>query len=159
VRAWRIGLGVVGVLGIVAGVVLVVPEVSRPSRAIGLLVWLAVAVLLHDAVLAPIVVAASIVARRAGRRVGWGAVAIVQVGVVAGLVVTLVALPAIRKQALGVRNPTVLPQDYVVNLGLVWAAVAVAVILALAVYVVRGCRAGRAGRTGQAIRSTSSARS
>lgn len=134
-RVARLLLVLVGVAGIVLGAVVLVQDVS-PTRYGGLLLWLAASAVLHDAVLAPVVVAVSLLVRRRGRRVPLGALVIAQVGVVVGVVLTLVVVPEIHAQRLGPRNDTVLPLDYGLHLAVAWVVVVVATAAAVAGYLV-----------------------
>ena len=54
----------------------------RPNRYGGLLVWLIGAVIVHDAILAPLVAGVSLLVAPAGRRVRPAVLAIVQAAVV-----------------------------------------------------------------------------
>jgi hypothetical protein len=132
-RVVLIGVGAVliGVAGgaLVAGV---------PSRQwLGILLWLAAAVVLHDAIFAPLVLVGSRLMRRIGARVSWLQVAVVQVALVIGAALTLVAFPGIRAQALGARNPSVLIFPYALHLAAAWIAIGV---LTAATVVVIGLR-------------------
>lgn len=120
-RVLLIALGAV-LLGVAAGALVA----GVPARQwLGILLWLAVAVVLHDAVFAPLVLVGTRLLRRVGARVSWVQVAVVQVALVVGGALTLVAFPGIRSQALGARNPSVLVFPYALHLGLIWAAIAV----------------------------------
>jgi len=134
VRVARVGLIVLGALLTAVGGAAFVAGV--PARQwLGVLAWLAGAVVLHDAVFAPLVLVGTRLLRRAGARVPWAAVAVVQVALVVGGALTLLAVPAIRAQQLGARNPSLLVFPYGLHLALAWAAIGVvtaAVVLALA---------------------------
>jgi hypothetical protein len=84
--------------------------------------------LLHDLVVAPLVILAGVaVARLVPRR----ARASVQVALVASGIVALFSYPLVRGYGLAANNPTSLPHNYGKNLlivlGVVWTAAAVAV--------------------------------
>ncbi len=97
-----------------------------PSRQwLGILLWLGGAVVLHDAIFAPLVLVGTRILRRVGARVSWVQVAVVQVALVVGAALTLVAFPGIQSQAKGARNPSVLIFPYALHLVLVWAAIGV----------------------------------
>lgn len=128
VRATRTALVALGVvlLGIGAAALVVGVPLRQWS---GILLWFVGAVVLHDAVFAPLVLVGSRMLRRLGRRVPWVQIAVVQVALVVGAALTLVAIPGIRAQSLGARNPTVLPFPYALHLALVWAGLGVVTAL------------------------------
>ena len=85
--------------------------------------------LLHDLVVAPLVI---VVAVGVGRAVPRRARAVVQGALVVSAVVALFSYPLVRAYGLAANNPTSLPHDYATNLlvvlGVVWAAAAVLVL-------------------------------
>ena len=127
-RAVLIGLGaaVIAVGG--AFLVLGVPLGQWGS----ILLWLAGAVVLHDAVLSPLLLVLLHVLRRVGRRTAAWALVAVQIALVTGGALALLAVPALRAQALGARNPSVLLLPYagslVVAEGIVLVIVAIALV-------------------------------
>ena len=135
VRAARAVLLVVGVALIGVGGWVLTDTVS-PTRYGGLLVWLIGAVLAHDAVIAPVVAGVALLVGRTGRRVRPAVIAILQVGVVVGVVLTLIVVPEIVAKARGPKNDTVLPFDYGARLGVAWLVVAALTALAVAGWVV-----------------------
>jgi hypothetical protein len=135
VRVARAVLVVVGVALIGLGG-WVLTETVSPTRYGGLLVWLIGSVIAHDAVIAPVVAGVALVAGRRGRRIRPAVIAIVQVGVVLGVVLTLVVVPEIVSKARGVKNDTVLPFDYAARLGTAWLVVAVLTALAVVAWTV-----------------------
>jgi hypothetical protein len=124
VRAARVALIGIGVAGLVVGAALLVTTV-RPSGLVGVGLWLVAALVLHDGVLAPAAFTLNRVLRGAGARIPPVVLAVVQGAVVVGVVLTLMVLPEIRAKQLGPRNPTVLPFDYGLRLGLLWLVLAV----------------------------------
>jgi hypothetical protein len=136
-RVALIGVGVL-LLGVAGGALVAgVPAGQWPA----ILLWLAGAVVLHDAVFAPLVLVGTRVLRRIGARVSWAPVAVVQVALVVGAALTLVAFPGIRAQALGARNPSVLVHDYGLHLGIAWAVLGVLTAVVVLVLALRGRRA------------------
>ncbi|WP_297366859.1 hypothetical protein [Cryobacterium sp.] len=115
----------VGVLGLGLGAYVLVDSVAL-RRLPGLALWIAGAIVLHDAVISPLVFGLGVLTRRAGHRVAGSVVVTVQATIVLGSLMTLIVLPAIAAQRQGPRNPTVLPLDYAANLGLFWLILAVA---------------------------------
>ena len=126
-RAWRWGLGVVGVLGIAFGL----RGVLRGGVATDwpvTVTWLVAGPLLHDLVVFPAVAAAGwVVARVVPATVR----PVVRGGLLVAAAVTVVAIPVLTGRG-DPRNPSLTPLDYPRNLALVLAAVAV-VTAALAV--------------------------
>ena len=123
-----------GVLGLGLGAVVMVQEV-RPTQIVGVGIWILGAIVLHDAVLSPIVLGIDVLMRRSGRRVRLGVLVIIQVGVVVGAVMSLLVIPEIYAATLGTKNDTVLPLDYGLHLALFWLAAAVLTAVAALVYV------------------------
>lgn len=140
-RAARIVLVVVGVLVIAFGAYVMVTTV-RPNRIWGLATWLLGAVVLHDAILSPFVVAVGLLLRRTGRTIRVWALVVVQAAVVLGSVLALVVLPEIAAKHHGQKNPTVLPFDYGARLLVVEGVLLLVVVavLVIAVVVGRGTR-------------------
>jgi len=103
---------------------LVMFDSVRTTRIPGVALWIAAAIVLHDGILAPIVVALGIALRRAGRRVTGTVVAIVQGGIVVGSIVSLIAVPTIVAKNFAPANPTVLPLNYGLNLFIFWLVLA-----------------------------------
>lgn len=132
-----------GVIGLVVGAWLLVTTV-KPVGLVGLAVWLAAAVVLHDAILSPLLFAAGWVLRLGSGRMPFAAVAVVQVAAVVGGIGSLLLLPAIRAKLIGTRNPTVLPFDYAAHLAGMWVVLAGATAIGVAIVLVVDAR--RAGR-------------
>ena len=88
--------------------------------------------LLHDLVVAPLVIVAGVLLARA---VPGRARALVQAALVVSGVVALFSDPLVRAYGLAANNPTSLPHNYAANLlvvlGVVWAAAAAAVVVRL----------------------------
>jgi len=88
--------------------------------------------LLHDLVVAPLVIVAAVVV---GKAVPGRARAVVQGALVVSAVVALFSYPLVRAYGLAANNPTSLPHDYAANLlavlGLVWAVAAVLALVRL----------------------------
>lgn len=144
VRVARVALVAAGVLliGVALGA-LVAGVPFGQWTAIG--VWLVVALILHDGLLAPLLIVGARLLRRGSARLPWGALAAVQVAVAVGFSVTLVAFPAIRAQQIGARNPSVLIFDYPAHLAAAWAGVGVVVAAAIVWGAVRRTRDSRRG--------------
>lgn len=127
-RYARIALAAAGIGLGVYGAVLAVTTLA-PPQLLGLAVWLAAVVVVHDGVVAP--VTSALRARwwrhADGRPVVLTVVA--QVGFVTGAVVSLFVLPEIWAQDRGSANPTILVGDYALRLALVWAIIATVVLV------------------------------
>ncbi|WP_439692475.1 hypothetical protein ACRQ4B_16510 [Curtobacterium sp. SP.BCo] len=131
-RAARIVLAVVGVLVIAFGAYVLVTTV-RPNRIWGLATWLVGAVILHDAILSPFVVAVGLLLRRTGRALRAWALVVVQAVVVLGSVLALVVVPEIAAKAHGTKNATILPFDYGLRLLVVEGVLLLVVVAVLVV--------------------------
>ncbi|MGP4114066.1 hypothetical protein ACTWP5_24550 [Streptomyces sp. 4N509B] len=138
-----LGLAGLALMGVGAWVLLVDAASRTPGQVA---VWLAGALVVHDAVLVPLVLLVGVALRRLPyRRVRH----VVRGGLLVAGCVTLLALPPLLRPGTP-RNETELPLDYPRNLLLVLAAVAVVTALAVAWawWAGRGGRAGRAATPG-----------
>lgn len=133
VLAVRIVLIAVGVAVLLLGA-RTLYETQSHDQIVGVAVFLLLAILVHDAILSPVVFVVGLLIRRAGRRVPPGVVVILQAGVVMMAVMTLVVVPEIRARALGNANPTILVADYAPRLALLWVATAVATAAVAVLY-------------------------
>lgn len=129
-RAARIVLVVFGVLVIAFGAYVMVTTV-RPNRIWGLATWLLGAVILHDAILSPFVVAVGLLLRRTGRTLRLWALVVVQAVVVLGSVLAVIVLPEIAAKVHGQKNPTVLPFDYGLRLLVVEGVLVLVAVIVL----------------------------
>jgi hypothetical protein len=132
-RLARIILIAVGLAGLFFGALILVQK-ERPDQILGVIIWILAAIIVHDGILSPLLLLVDVWMRRAGRRIPYGVLAIVQGGVVVGAIMSMLVLPEIYKKSLGVKNPTILPLDYGLNLALFWAAVALLTAAACALY-------------------------
>jgi len=132
----RIALIVIGLAGLFAGAVILVQK-ERPDQILGVIVWIGAAIIVHDGILSPVLLLVDVCMRRAGRRIPYAVLAIIQGGVVVGAIMSMLVLPEIYKKSIGSKNPTILPLDYGLNLALFWAAVAVLTAAACALYLRR----------------------
>jgi len=131
-----------GLLGLAWGGFVLVDTVAL-KRLPGVVLWIGGAIVLHDAVLSPVVFGLGVLTRRAGHRLAGTVIVTVQATIVLGSLMTLLVLPEIVAQRLGPKNPTVLPLDYAANLGLFWLAL---LLLSLAVSVWFYARTRRANQ-------------
>ncbi|WP_228515938.1 hypothetical protein [Agreia pratensis] len=132
----RIILIVIGLAGLFLGALIMVQK-ERPDQILGVIVWIGAAIIVHDGILSPLLLLLDVWMRRAGRRIPFGVLVIIQGGVVVGAIMSMLVLPEIYKKSLGTKNPTILPLDYGLNLALFWAAVALLTAAACALYLRR----------------------
>ncbi|TFC19234.1 hypothetical protein E3O19_03615 [Cryobacterium algoritolerans] len=141
-RVARAILILLGVAGLAWGAWVLVDTV-RIARLPGLALWVGAAIVVHDAVIAPLVLFAGVLLRRAGRRLAGTVVTVLQGTIVLGSIMTLIVVPEIVAQGLDPKNPTVLPLDYGTNLAVFWVVIAgVATAVSAALYA-RNSRADR----------------
>ena len=133
ITAVRVLLGAVAV-GCFAVVATVVPALSLQAW-LNLAVWFAVAIVLHDGVLAPMLQVSGALAGRLP--MPRSAVLLIEGGLLVGLLVSALAIPPLVTQHNGPANPSVVPQNYWANLGIFWALDALVVAAALVVVVRR----------------------
>jgi len=142
----RIILGALGVALLGVGGVFFLTDLTLGEIA-GVVLWLAAAVVVHDGMLVPAVTVADRLLRRTARRLPPAIVAIVESGLAVGVLLTAMVVPELVAQARGPRNPTVVPGDYALRLGLLWVAIAVTIgLLSLVVGLIVGWRARRSAR-------------
>ena len=138
----RVTIAVAGVTLIGVGGVFLVTDL-RFGEIVGVIAWLAAAVVLHDAVLVPAVTALDLLLRRAGRRLPPAVVTVVRAGFAVGALLTAMVVPELVAQARGPRNPTVVPGDYLTRLAVLWIVIIVVVVLTAAVIVRRARKSAR----------------
>jgi len=141
-RTARGVLIVVGVLGLALGAYVLVDTVAV-RRLPGVALWIGAAIVLHDAMLSPLVFGLGVLTRRAGHRLAGSIIVTAQAAIVLGSLMTLIVLPAIVAQDLGPKNPSILPLDYALNLALFWLALAVASVLVSLWFYLRTRRANQ----------------
>lgn len=142
VRITRVVLGVAGVALIGYGL-LGLPTKLGPPQLIGLLVWLAVAVLLHDGVLVPVSTLAGAGLTRLGSRLRPASAAVLRGALMTGAVVTLIAGVLLKAQSVA-RNTSALESDYAANLLWFWAALVT--LAAILVYGIERAGSGHGDR-------------
>jgi hypothetical protein len=129
----RIALAVAGLLLGGYGVFRLVTEVPH-AKLLVLGFWLVGALVIHDGILSPLVLAISWVLARVvpprGRRY-------LQFALITGGLVTVIALPMIHRQKIGPAHKALLRQNFSVNLTIILAVVAVLTLGAYAVRVAR----------------------
>jgi hypothetical protein len=133
VKAWRIILAVAGIGLASFGVFRLATQVS-PRSLVFLGLWLAVALVIHDMIVAPAVVGGGWALRRfvpdRGRRY-------LQAALIASAMVTVIALPLIYLRGSQPPEKALLLRDYGANLAIILGSVAVVSLVAYVVQVVR----------------------
>ncbi|MGI8459469.1 MAG: hypothetical protein ACR2LI_15345 [Propionibacteriaceae bacterium] len=129
-KAWRIGLATAGVLALLYGAIRLFTQIPVPNL-IMVAAWMIGAVIIHDGVLSPLVVAVGWALRRwvpdRGRRH-------LQAGLIIGALVTVIAVPMIYLRDSQPAIKAILLRPYGANLTIILGIVAV---LTLAGYAVR----------------------
>lgn len=119
IRFGQIFLLTVGVALLAWGAYVMLDTVRLP-RITGLAIWIAAAIILHDAILAPILFGAGLLLRRAGQKIPGTVIAVVQGTLVVGSMVSLIVVPILVAQNFTPNNPSILPLNYGLNLGIFW---------------------------------------
>jgi hypothetical protein len=133
VKAWRIALAVAGVALAAFGVFRLVTEV-RPSHLLILALWLAAALIIHDALLAPSVVGGGWLLRRfvpdRGRRY-------LQLALIMIALVTVIAVPMFFLRGSQPAAKALLLRNYGANLIMIIGVIAVISFISYAARVAR----------------------
>lgn len=138
VTAARAVLGVTGA-GLVIYGLLGVPTQLGTAQLVGLLIWMALAILLHDGVVVPLSTLAGAGLTRIGSRLKPASAAILRGALMTGAVVSLITGTLLKAQS-EARTISALEGDYAANLLGFWAVLVMAA--AAAIYAIE--RAGRA---------------
>lgn|GEM_PF-1427469 len=142
VKIWRIVLGAAGAA--LAGYGLLgLPTQLGPPQLLGLLVWMAVAVLLHDGVIVPVSTAAGGGLTRLGSGLRPASAAVLRGALMTGAVVTAIAGILLKAQSVA-RNTSALEGDYAARL--LWFWVVLAGLAAVLVYGIERAGPGRGER-------------
>ena len=128
----RIALAAVGILLALFGVFRLLTQIDTPDL-IQLLIWLVVAVALHDGVLSPLLLAVGSVLSQVPAR----ARSALQAALIVGGLITVIALPLIHRAYTLPPQKAILRQNYSANLGILLSIVAGGALL---LYVVRVAR-------------------
>lgn len=136
-RTWRIVLGSLGVLLAAFGAFRLLTEVSAIDVVV-LAGWLIGAVIVHDGVLSPLVLATGALVSKVPPR----ARRYLQFALVAGGLIAVIGLILVARRGSQPRVKALLLRDYGVNLAILLGIVAAGSLLAYAVRVARESRAG-----------------
>ncbi len=132
-RAWRIGLAACGILAGLFGAVQLI--VSTPWVNLLILAgWMIGAVVIHDGLIAPLVVS---VGWAIGRVVPARARRYLQIFLIAGGLVSAIAIPLIARRGTQEPSKAILQQDYGTNLSVLLGLFAGVSLLAYAAHVAR----------------------
>jgi hypothetical protein len=144
VRRWQIALIALGLALFVIGGITLLNDVN-PKRYLGIVIWFAGALIIHDGIISFVVFGANIVLRKTGGRlrVPLPAILIVQGALVLAAIMTLIVVPAALKKSIGTANPTLLPLDYGLHLLVFYGVLAVVTAVALGGYAVLRRRSRR----------------
>lgn len=132
-KAWRIAFAVSGILLGLFGAFRLVTQVPV-SSLVGLAIWMIAAVVIHDGILSPLVVG---VGALVSRLVPPRARRYVQGGLIAGGLITIVAIPLIMRQGQVPASKALLQQNFGGNLTLLLGLVAAVSLVLYAVHVAR----------------------
>ncbi len=135
----RLVLGALGVLGIGYALLGMLTHLP-PDQLIGVLAWLAAALLLHDGVLVPLTTLSGHGLRRLGSGLTGLSQTFIRAVLLFGAVTTLLVAPLLKAQMVlqpsgpesGV-NTTVLQGNYTLSLAFMWAALLVCTAAAVAI--------------------------
>lgn len=138
-RAYRIALAVPGAALLAFGVFRLVTELEG-GDLLALVLWMAVAVALHDGIVAPATVGTGLLLTRVPPR----ARRYLQGAVLVGALTTVIAIPLIGREGSQPRSKAILLRDYAGNLTLLLALTAATGLVVYALRVVRDQRRGGA---------------
>jgi hypothetical protein len=135
---WRIVLAAAGIALGLFGVGRLVTQIPVPGL-VGLAVWLIAALVIHDGIASPLVVAAGALVARVpprGRRY-------LQAGLIVAVMVTVLAVPMIYRRGSQPASKALLDQNFGGNLTLLLGLIAGATLLAYAIRVARDRSVGQ----------------
>lgn len=119
VWAIRFALAAAG-LGLIGYGALGLPTQLGPSQLLGLLLWMAAAILIHDGLIVPLSTLTGFGLHRSGSRLRPASAALMRGSLMCGAVVTLIVGVLLKAQSVA-RNTSSLERDYAINLLWFWA--------------------------------------
>ena len=138
--AWRLVLGIFGVLVVLYGIVNLLVHIPIQTLA-WVAVWLIAAVIIHHGLVSPAVIAVSSLLRRLipdrGRRY-------LQAALITAVPVTVIAIPLIYRQGSQPPSKALLLQNFTANLGLLLGIIGAVCLIGYAIRVARKPSARRA---------------
>ncbi|HEV7949027.1 MAG TPA: hypothetical protein VGP24_04585 [Glaciihabitans sp.] len=132
-RFWRIGLIVLGLGLLGIGGIVLLNDVGAGSY-LGIGVWFLGALIIHDGIIGAAVLVASLLLRRAQKRIPLAVLLIIQGAVVVAAIVSMVVVPQIIKQGIGTLSSSILPLPYGVNLLLFYVGLAIVTAVTVLLY-------------------------
>jgi hypothetical protein len=126
----RIACAILGVALTATGLYFLLTT-EPPAALLGLVVWLAAAVILHDGVFAPWLYLANRTLARGTAGLPSGATTSVRILFGIGTMLTLVVAPELIAQSRPHSNPTILVGDYALRLGAVWGVIVTAAVIVI----------------------------
>jgi len=138
-RIWRRVLIVAGIAILGIGGLTFLMDV-KPAAYVGLLIWFVAALIVHDGIIGPVIFGIAVIMRKLNRSMSIVVVAIVQVALVIAAIMAAIVLPAAYKKQAGSANPTILPLEYLPNLGAFYVALAIVTTAVVATYLVVSSR-------------------
>jgi hypothetical protein len=139
-RVAQIVLIVAGVLMLGIGGIVVLNDVGSLQSYGGILLWFVGAIIIHDAIIAPVVFGIGVLMRKVGRRIPGAVLLILQAAIVVVAIMTALVVPEILKKDIGTANPTILPLDYAANLSGFYGLIVVLTVVAIVVYLLIAAR-------------------
>ena len=132
-RAWRVGLGVTGIVLVLIGISRLLRYVP-PGHLAWLGVWLIAALIIHEGVLSPVVVAIGAGLRRL---VPDRARRYLQAALIMAAAVSVIAVPLIIRQGSQPVSKAMLLQNYGANLALLLGLIGAVILIRYAIRVAR----------------------
>lgn len=139
-RTAQIVLIVAGVLMLGIGGIVLLNDVNSIKSYGGILLWFAGAIIIHDAIIAPVVFGIGVVMRKVGKRLPGAILLILQAAIVVVAIMTALVVPEILKKEIGTANPTILPLDYAANLSGFYGLIALLTVAAIVIYLLVAAR-------------------
>jgi hypothetical protein len=138
---WRLVLGILGVLVVLYGIVNLLVHIPGQTL-VWVAVWLIAAVIIHQGVLSPLVIAVTSLLRRVvpdrGRRY-------LQAALIMAVPVTVIAIPMIYRQGSQPPSKAMLLQNFTANLGLLLGIIGGLCLVGYAIRVARDRSPARGG--------------
>ena len=132
-RAWRVGLGITGIVLVLIGISRL-PRYVPPGHLAWLGVWLIAALIIHEGVLSPVVVAIGAGLRRL---VPDRARRYLQAALIMAAAVSVIAVPLIIRQGSQPVSKAMLLQNYGANLALLLGLIGAVILIRYAIRVAR----------------------